>query len=45
MIFETEAYFKLNNITGFYPEVEIQFAVLDDKHYLKALKLLKPNLK
>jgi len=33
MIFETGAYFKQNNIEGFYPEVEIQFTVMDDKHY------------
>jgi 5-hydroxyisourate hydrolase/2-oxo-4-hydroxy-4-carboxy-5-ureidoimidazoline decarboxylase len=33
MIFETGAYFKQNDIVGFYPEVEIQFTVLDDKHY------------
>lgn len=33
MVFDTGAYFKKNNIKGFYPEVEIQFTVNDDSHY------------
>ncbi len=33
LIFETGNYFALNNIKGFYPEVEIQFTVFDDTHY------------
>jgi 5-hydroxyisourate hydrolase/2-oxo-4-hydroxy-4-carboxy-5-ureidoimidazoline decarboxylase len=33
MIFDTGSYFKQNAIKGFYPEVEIQFTVIDDKHY------------
>lgn len=33
MIFDTASYFKQNNLNGFYPEVEIQFTVMDDKHY------------
>lgn len=33
MIFDTGAYFQQNNLRGFYPEVEIQFTVMDDKHY------------
>ena len=33
MVFETENYFLKNNVTGFYPEVEIQFTVFDDAHY------------
>ena len=33
MIFETGTYFQQNKIEGFYPEVEIQFTVMDDKHY------------
>ncbi|MEO8769371.1 MAG: 2-oxo-4-hydroxy-4-carboxy-5-ureidoimidazoline decarboxylase [Ferruginibacter sp.] len=33
MVFETENYFIKNNVTGFYPEVEIQFTVFDDAHY------------
>lgn len=33
MVFETGNYFATQNIKGFYPEVEIQFTVFDDKHY------------
>ena len=33
MTFNTGGYFKQNNIKGFYPEVDIQFTVMDDKHY------------
>ena len=33
LIFETGNYFALNNIKGFYPEVEIQFTIFDDVHY------------
>lgn len=33
IIFNTASYFKQNNIKGFYPEVAIQFTVMDDKHY------------
>lgn len=33
MVFDTATYFQQNNLTGFYPEVEIQFTVMDDKHY------------
>jgi 5-hydroxyisourate hydrolase/2-oxo-4-hydroxy-4-carboxy-5-ureidoimidazoline decarboxylase len=33
IIFETEKYFSDNNVTGFYPEVEIQFTVTDNAHY------------
>lgn len=33
LVFETRSYFENQNIIGFYPEVEIQFTVLDDKHY------------
>jgi len=33
MIFDTGGYFKQNEIVGFYPEVEIQFTVMDNKHY------------
>jgi hydroxyisourate hydrolase len=33
MVFETFNYFRVNNINGFYPEVEIFFTVADDCHY------------
>jgi 5-hydroxyisourate hydrolase / 2-oxo-4-hydroxy-4-carboxy-5-ureidoimidazoline decarboxylase len=33
MIFETAHYFSINNTRGFYPEVEIQFTIIDDSHY------------
>lgn len=33
MVFDTATYFQQNNLTVFYPEVEIQFTVMDDKHY------------
>ena len=33
LVFETGNYFVANNIKGFYPEVEIQFGVVDDTHY------------
>lgn len=41
MIFQTERYFELNNMKGFYPEVAIQFTVLDKNHYHVPL-LLNP---
>jgi len=41
IIFDTETYFQQNNIKGFYPEVAIQFTVLDNKHYHVPL-LLNP---
>lgn len=31
--FDTESYFESQKITGFYPEVNIQFTVFDDTHY------------
>jgi 5-hydroxyisourate hydrolase/2-oxo-4-hydroxy-4-carboxy-5-ureidoimidazoline decarboxylase len=33
LVFETARYFADNKIKGFYPEVEIQFAITDDTHY------------
>ncbi len=33
IVFETASYFANQNIKGFYPEVDIQFTVFDDKHY------------
>lgn len=33
MVFDTAAYFQQNEVQGFYPEVEIQFTVMDNKHY------------
>ncbi|MEJ7611249.1 MAG: 2-oxo-4-hydroxy-4-carboxy-5-ureidoimidazoline decarboxylase [Ferruginibacter sp.] len=33
IVFETAAYFETLKIKGFYPEVEIQFSVVDDSHY------------
>ncbi|CAN5892050.1 2-oxo-4-hydroxy-4-carboxy-5-ureidoimidazoline decarboxylase [soil metagenome] len=33
MAFETGNYFKVNNIKGFYPVVEIDFTVFDEEHY------------
>lgn len=33
MVFETGSYFLNNSMTGFYPEVDIQFTVIDDAHY------------
>ena len=33
LVFETGNYFAANNIKGFYPEVEIQFSIVDDGHY------------
>lgn len=33
IVFETGNYFATQKIKGFYPEVEIQFTVFDDKHY------------
>jgi 5-hydroxyisourate hydrolase / 2-oxo-4-hydroxy-4-carboxy-5-ureidoimidazoline decarboxylase len=33
IVFETAAYFEAQAVTGFYPEVEIQFTVFDDQHY------------
>lgn len=41
MHFDTGNYFKANEISGFYPEVEIQFTVLDEAHYHVPL-LLNP---
>ena len=31
--FDTASYFKSQNLTGFYPEVNIQFTIFDDAHY------------
>lgn len=33
MVFETGDYFVTQNIKGFYPQVDIQFTVFDNKHY------------
>lgn len=33
LIFETERYFLMNHVKGFYPEIEIQFTISDDFHY------------
>ena len=33
LVFETGNYFTANNCKGFYPEVEIQFLVVDETHY------------
>jgi 5-hydroxyisourate hydrolase/2-oxo-4-hydroxy-4-carboxy-5-ureidoimidazoline decarboxylase len=33
LVFETGNYFAGNNVKGFYPEVEIQFNIIDDVHY------------
>ena len=33
IVFETGPYFEAQKITGFYPEVEIQFTVFDNAHY------------
>jgi 5-hydroxyisourate hydrolase / 2-oxo-4-hydroxy-4-carboxy-5-ureidoimidazoline decarboxylase len=33
LLFETGSYFSLNNVKGFYPEVEIQFSITDGSHY------------
>ncbi|MDB5197478.1 MAG: Hydroxyisourate hydrolase [Flaviaesturariibacter sp.] len=33
MVFQTAAYFQEQQVTGFYPEVEIQFTVFDQSHY------------
>lgn len=33
IVFETGLYFEAGKIKGFYPEVEIQFTVFDDRHY------------
>lgn len=33
IVFKTGDYFAANNVTGFYPEVEIQFTVFDESHY------------
>lgn len=33
LVFETGHYFAANKAKGFYPEVEIQFTVVDDTHY------------
>ena len=41
MVFDTEGYFKSQNIQGFYPTVEIQFYVHDNTHYHVPL-LLNP---
>ncbi len=41
MVFDTEGYFKSQNIKGFYPTVEIQFYVRDTTHYHVPL-LLNP---
>lgn len=41
MLFETNHYFRQQNIQGFYPKVEIDFTVTDDSHYHVPL-LLSP---
>ena len=41
MVFDTEGYFKNQNIKGFYPIVEIQFYIHDIAHYHVPL-LLNP---
>lgn len=33
MCFDTEGYFTQNNVTGFYPKVDIDFTVFDKSHY------------
>ncbi len=33
MVFKTEGYYKANQQNGFYPEVSIQFEVMDKSHY------------
>ena len=33
LVFETGNYFASNNVKGFYPEVEIQFTIIDGSHY------------
>ena len=33
MVFDTGGYFRQMKVTGFYPEVVIQFTVFDDSHY------------
>ncbi|MEZ5007013.1 MAG: 2-oxo-4-hydroxy-4-carboxy-5-ureidoimidazoline decarboxylase [Chitinophagales bacterium] len=33
MEFDTDGYYKLNGQVGFYPEVQIQFKVMDESHY------------
>ena len=33
LAFDTDSYFKAQNLIGFYPEVNIQFTVFDDTHY------------
>ena len=33
LVFETGNYFAANNSKSFYPEVEVQFTVVDDAHY------------
>ena len=39
--FETGEYYKSQNLTGFYPQVEISFTIFDDQHYHVPL-LLNP---
>jgi len=33
LAFDTDSYFKVQKLNGFYPEVNIQFTVFDDSHY------------
>jgi 5-hydroxyisourate hydrolase/2-oxo-4-hydroxy-4-carboxy-5-ureidoimidazoline decarboxylase len=33
LAFDTDSYFKAQNLNGFYPEVNIQFTVFDEAHY------------
>ena len=33
LIFDTDTYFQNSKTVGFYPQVEIQFSILDDQHY------------
>ena len=41
LIFETESYFKNQNVKAFYPEVIVEFEITDDNHYHVPL-LLNP---
>jgi 5-hydroxyisourate hydrolase / 2-oxo-4-hydroxy-4-carboxy-5-ureidoimidazoline decarboxylase len=33
LVFDTADYFQSQNVKGFYPAVEIQFSITDDRHY------------
>jgi 5-hydroxyisourate hydrolase/2-oxo-4-hydroxy-4-carboxy-5-ureidoimidazoline decarboxylase len=41
MVFESAEYFRKHQLQTFYPEIEVQFSVLDDQHYHVPL-LLNP---